>query len=611
MVVARRLFLSRYIFLLLLSIVYHGTKTSSYPATVHPSYLNKHTVSEREESSAQGRRLEKYDPYLYDKRDSVVIEIKSKVNSKPRNSEIRVFYARWCPHCVVFAPKFKALANKVIADGFDVKFTAISCVELKSVCEDYNIKGYPAVIAFQFNSDTSSHGLTGKQLSHNEAYIRDYISKYAEKIKNEMKQQLVDNSHENQVFDSASIPENVKKWVYNTLRRDAREATAHERLHDALSSFEFMILEEGISALTEVKRNVLIRALRIVSFALPHDDFEFKKKKQMYSLISDEISITNIKDISQVIENKYFKGVSLSTLKWTSCGIEHGFTCGIWNLFHFITIATEMNCNSHISSALRISNKDDFCTVTVIKSLFRDMVANFFPCEMCRDNFLKDYDSCSYDHCELSGYDFAGLQLWFWKLHNSVTIRIFHEQMDLSLGGNTAHAGKIRDIGHNVIWPSRQQCRDCYNQITYDKVLQFALLNNTAFARSYDGNEMYLISSDEKILIFDLFEVHMLGFSKPSVLEDRGRLISLRHDSGIQDSRASLLFDYIEVQMFITRTFYDDEWNRDNLISRSENNMSILSLSYLTSPSNLCIFLVFLLIAIKFIAIVQLKNKSV
>jgi thiol-disulfide isomerase/thioredoxin len=501
MVVARRLFLGRYIFLLFLTLVCHGTKTSCYPATEHPSYAYKHAGSEQEESFVQERRLEKYDPYLYDKRDSVVTEIKSKVISKPRNSEIRVFYARWCPHCVVFAPKFKALANKAVADGFDVKFTAISCVELKSVCDEYNIKGYPAVRAFQFNSDTFSHGLTGKQLSHDEVSIRDYVLKYAEKLTSVMKQPLIDNSHENKVFESATVPENVKKWVHNTLRRDAREATPHERLHDALSSFEFMILEEGISALTEVKRTVLIRALRIVSFALPHGDFEFEQKKQMYSSISNEIAIANLKGVPDTIEHKYFKSKSVSTLKWTSCGIENGFTCGVWNLFHFITIAVDMNCNSLINSALREGNKDDFCNVAVIKSLFRDMVASFFPCEMCRDNFLKDYDSCSYDHCNLSRYDFAGLQLWFWKLHNSVTIRIFHEQLELS-GGNTAHAGKVRDICLNIIWPSRQQCKNCYNQITYEKVIQFASLNNTVFARPYDGNELYLISSDKKILIF-------------------------------------------------------------------------------------------------------------
>ena len=73
----------------------------------------------------------------------------------------------------------------------------------------------------------------------------------------------------------------------------------------------------------------------------------------------------------------------------------------------------------------------------------------------------------------------------------------------------------------------------------------------------------------------------MLGFSKPSVLEDRGRLTSLSHDSGMQDSRASLLFDYIEVQKFITRTFYDDEWDSDNLISRPENNVQYYDIKIL------------------------------
>jgi thiol-disulfide isomerase/thioredoxin len=41
-----------------------------------------------------------YDPYLYDKKDSVVVEVKVKSQVKPQVNEIRIFYAQWCPHCL-------------------------------------------------------------------------------------------------------------------------------------------------------------------------------------------------------------------------------------------------------------------------------------------------------------------------------------------------------------------------------------------------------------------------------------------------------------------------------------------------------------------------------
>jgi hypothetical protein len=45
-----------------------------------------------------------------------------------------------------------------------------------------------------------------------------------------------------------------------------------------------------------------------------------------------------------------------------------------------------------------------------------------------RTHFLQMYDSCKYDRCSVRSDDYAALQLWLWRVHNDVTLRIlsFH-----------------------------------------------------------------------------------------------------------------------------------------------------------------------------------------
>ena len=78
--------------------------------------------------------------FLYDKLDSTVKEIKSRRHaSNPQRSEIRIYYAAWCYHCVHFAPSYKKISNSLIASGYDVTFTALSCVEYGDVCSSMKL----------------------------------------------------------------------------------------------------------------------------------------------------------------------------------------------------------------------------------------------------------------------------------------------------------------------------------------------------------------------------------------------------------------------------------------------------------------------------------------
>ena len=77
-----------------------------------------------------------------------------------------MFYAHWCGHCQQYAPKFKALAlkhNRTAVDpgglgaeklvaylSTDVAFYGVNCVKFSSLCDDYGVKAYPTVRAFDF-----------------------------------------------------------------------------------------------------------------------------------------------------------------------------------------------------------------------------------------------------------------------------------------------------------------------------------------------------------------------------------------------------------------------------------------------------------------------------
>merc|ERR1711966_346769 len=66
----------------------------------------------------------------------------------------------------------------------------------------------------------------------------------------------------------------------------------------------------------------------------------------------------------------------------------------------------------------------------------RDYIEHFFGCEVCRLNFLLEYDSCSLERCnrltgEIGNIDsWKQLPLWLYEMHNAVNVRLFHEGIE-------------------------------------------------------------------------------------------------------------------------------------------------------------------------------------
>lgn len=114
-----------------------------------------------------------------------------------------------------------------------------------------------------------------------------------------------------------------------------------------------------------------------------------------------------------------------------------GFTCGLWELFHILTIGASQTQNQ-----LYGFRQGNVVASKEVASILRNFIANFFRCGVCKSNFLKTYDECGHDHCKrlssklpfllleggtghvsrgISDSSDKELALWLWEVHNAGT----------------------------------------------------------------------------------------------------------------------------------------------------------------------------------------------
>lgn len=104
-------------------------------------------------------------------------------------------------------------------------------------------------------------------------------------------------------------------------------------------------------------------------------------------------------------------------VKWsTSCTKGNpfaGYSCGLWQLFHLITVGTVEWNTKTADATMRWSMKE-------VSDTIRNYIENFFGCDICRIHFLEQYDVCfMYRRCDRltdsskDGQDWKQLPLWY------------------------------------------------------------------------------------------------------------------------------------------------------------------------------------------------------
>jgi hypothetical protein len=98
-----------------------------------------------------------------------------------------------------------------------------------------------------------------------------------------------------------------------------------------------------------------------------------------------------------------------------------------------------------------------------VAEILRSYVDHFFACEVCRTNFLHDYDNCEFGRCERFTTDVGALEdwkelpLWLFEVHNGVNSRLMRERAERDSRKPT------RQELSAVEWPARKDCPLCWH----------------------------------------------------------------------------------------------------------------------------------------------------
>tara|TARA_Y100000992_G_C21162925_1_gene442050 strand:+ start:419 stop:850 length:432 start_codon:yes stop_codon:yes gene_type:complete len=69
-------------------------------------------------------------------------------NKKIVNSELYLFYTKWCPHCKTALKTWKQIENDSTFDKYKINLFKINCddKEHKTIVKDFNITEYPTIV---------------------------------------------------------------------------------------------------------------------------------------------------------------------------------------------------------------------------------------------------------------------------------------------------------------------------------------------------------------------------------------------------------------------------------------------------------------------------------
>ena len=361
------------------------------------------------------------------------------------------------------------LASESFGLNPEMKFYAISCTANRNLCKTMDIHGYPTVILLKANSTTPTK-LNVRDLIDGPSAIWKEINKSDDERK-----RFADNIQYFTGKREKNEKENGDKVVLNKgLSNKQPQKPKHVKI-DASNSFYFNLRNEihkSLKSLDDGQSTALYEWLNLISSTIPVDWNILKT--------NDEL-IRNIDEISQDenflinIVNKYQTG----DISWSkSCGGNEsgsGYTCGLWELFHVISVGLVEHNNISSSVDLRIS------PLKAAGSL-RNFIEHFFGCTECVEHFISMYDSCWNDWCKLLDHDLSdgansqwrNFPLWIWDVHNNVNVRLMKEnserkQFKLSESDETS-----------ALWPSRIDCTECWNDDhTYNSDAVYRYLRKT------------------------------------------------------------------------------------------------------------------------------------
>lgn len=374
------------------------------------------------------------------------------------------FYGHWCNTCKNFKPHYVHFARKVkqLADRHNetLKVYAISCHPNRKLCRKQTAQGYPLI---RLLKPGQTKGLDLKHTEINPIRVLEKLG-----VKMDLKEEEGDWEMSSSTDSDQAQIGFLERASFALFGKDKIEKSdkylprSREDLkNDIHLSFDYVMRNSIFSSdnpLSKEASEALKNWCIVLSKTLP---ISWEIHKLLDSIL---------KDFNYISKHEAYLTAALDqhpppTKGWsTSCsrGLpDEGFTCGLWELFHAMTVGL-VDFNNMVHEKRRISTEKAAHTL-------RDFIENFFQCSECRANFLKAYDSCSHNRCRRLSTDVDGLArdkitawaqlpLWLFETHNGVNVRLMKEKATRE-GRETTVDDEI-----SVLWPPYTECLPCWNK---------------------------------------------------------------------------------------------------------------------------------------------------
>ncbi|GMF19017.1 unnamed protein product [Phytophthora fragariaefolia] len=374
------------------------------------------------------------------------------------------FYSPWCPHCRQFAPQWEELA-RVYADAGGVQLGAVDCTQQNAICDQEDVHAYPGVKMYHVPPG-ADEAIVMPHDQH--VYARQVAWWVEETLKENSMQSGIDVD---KVYPRNPLHSELKKKQFKfgdpvEPEHDDRSPEIQlKRLRDAAAT-TLLIFEDGFfmgtTLLVGERYDAAVTWVRGLAAAFP-----MKGNRAAFALLENEM---RQKEMWKQVEWKEM----LKTWKPTANAMSSPrnlfaskdnlalcttFTCGLWTLFHSLTIS-DINTGSPLKPS-------------EIMAAIRLAVKHFFGCEECRRHFLKANPESIIGKLALRDDDGPhAVTSWIWTMHNTVN-KVLGKPM----------------------WPTRLSCPNCYAANDQPLSLDPAQLNEediVAYIRSVYKIEGFL-----------------------------------------------------------------------------------------------------------------------
>lgn len=381
------------------------------------------------------------------------------------------YYSPWCGACQNFVSRYISVAAEVLnrLPPYHLEFYAVSCSEHHHLCLNEHVQHYPSTRVFPaYSSDyieldsfsvetideTLNLDLQHKSVSDADGKTIEHMSD----VEEEKKESEEDDEDAN-MLDILGATNDVYRHTRTDVYRDAALSFTY--------ALENHIYQEGQTSLDPEQATALAEWLDLLYWTLP-------PTWMVHALIND--LRLNIDSIVQSKESllgfvKLHQGVVHDNKKhhqWSQgCrngeGVVASFSCGLWCLFHIVSVGVPERHAAVLGHRHRVSTQHALETTLNYIKFF------FWWCPQCREQALQLHHSCAFNSCRrfrqrnkksekqppmLSWQEFP---IWLWQFHNDINEKLMAKEA-YKLYGRRPHKAELE----RARWPPRDACLLCY-----------------------------------------------------------------------------------------------------------------------------------------------------